>query len=82
MFFPPTSPKYRAIKMEKKNYVTQRTCKLLPRNTFLFDITSVQIKLWPLKDNGVVRPLPALSGVIANALQCNECVRACKVAGF
>ena len=33
------------------------------------------MKLWPIKDNGVVLPLPALPGVIANALQCNGCVR-------
>ena len=38
-------------------------------------ITLVDMKLWPLKDNGVVRPLPALPGVIANAFQCNGCVR-------
>ena len=33
------------------------------------------MKLWPIKDNGVVRPLPALPGVIANAFQCSGCVR-------
>ena len=38
-------------------------------------ITLVDMKLWPIKDNGVVRPLPALPGVIANAFQCNGCVR-------
>ena len=25
------------------------------------------MKLWPIKEDGVVRPLPALPGVIANA---------------
>ena len=38
-------------------------------------ITLVDMNLWPIKDNGVVRPLPALPGVIANAFQCNGCVR-------
>ena len=33
------------------------------------------MKLWPLKEGGVVRPLPALPRVIANAFQCNVCVR-------
>ena len=33
------------------------------------------MKLWPVKEDGVVRPLPALPGVIANAFQCNGCVR-------
>ena len=33
------------------------------------------MKLWPIKEDGVVRPLPALPGVIANAFQCNGCVR-------
>ena len=33
------------------------------------------MKLWPIKEDGVVRPLPALPGVIANAFQCNVCVR-------
>ena len=28
-----------------------------------------------MKDNGVVRPLPAMPGVIANAFQCNGYVR-------
>ena len=39
------------------------------------DITLVDMKLWPIKDNGVVRPLPALPEVIANTFQCNGCVR-------
>ena len=39
------------------------------------DITLIDMKLWPIKENGVVRPLPALPGVIANAFQCNGCVR-------
>ena len=41
------------------------------------DITLVDMKLWPIKEHCVVRPLPALPGVglIANAFQCNECVR-------
>ena len=26
------------------------------------DITLVDMKLWPIKDNGVIRPLPALPG--------------------
>ena len=33
------------------------------------------MKLWPTKEDGVVRPLPALPGVIANAFQCSGCVR-------
>ena len=33
------------------------------------------MKLWPIKEDGVVRPLPALPEVIANAFQCNGCVR-------
>ena len=33
------------------------------------------MKLWPMKEDGVVRPLPALPGVIVNAFQCNVCVR-------
>ena len=33
------------------------------------------MKLWPIKEDGVVRLLPALPGVIANAFQCNGCVR-------
>ena len=33
------------------------------------------MKLWPIKEDGVVRPLPALPWVIANAFQCNGCVR-------
>ena len=33
------------------------------------------MKLWPLKEDDAVRPLPALPGVIANAFQCNGCVR-------
>ena len=32
------------------------------------------MKLWSIKEDGVVRPLPALPGVIANAFQCNGCV--------
>ena len=32
------------------------------------------MKLWPMKENGVVRPLPALPGVIENAFRCNGCV--------
>ena len=39
------------------------------------DITLVDMKLWPIKEDGVVRLLPALPGVIANAFQCNGCVR-------
>ena len=39
------------------------------------DITLVDMKLWPIKEDGVVRSLPALPGVIANAFQCNGCVR-------
>ena len=31
------------------------------------------MKLWPIKEDGVVQPLPALPGVIANAVQCNGC---------
>ena len=38
------------------------------------------MKLWPIKDNGVVRPLPALPGVIANTLISVQWV--CKVAEF
>ena len=33
------------------------------------------MKLWPIKEDGVVRQLPALPGVITNAFQCNGCVR-------
>ena len=33
------------------------------------------MKLWPIKEYGVVRPLPAMPQVIANAFQCNGCVR-------
>ena len=33
------------------------------------------MKLWPKKEDGVVRPLPALPGVIANAFQCNGCAK-------
>ena len=39
------------------------------------DITLVDMKLWPIKEDGVVRPLPVLPGVIAKAFQCNVCVR-------
>ena len=39
------------------------------------DITLVDMKLWSKKEDGVVRQLPALPGVIANAFQCNGCVR-------
>ena len=39
------------------------------------DITLVDMKLWPIKEDGVVRLLPALPGVIANPFQCNGCVR-------
>ena len=39
------------------------------------DIILVDVKLWPIKEDGVVRLLPALQGVIANAFQCNGCVR-------
>ena len=35
----------------------------------------MDMKLWPIKEDGVVRPLPALPGVIADAFQCNRCVR-------
>ena len=31
------------------------------------NLTSMDMKLWPIKEDGVVRPLPALPGVIANA---------------
>ena len=33
------------------------------------------MKLWPIKEDGVVWPLPALPQVIANAFQCSGCVR-------
>ena len=39
------------------------------------DITLVDMKLWPIKEDGVIWSLPALPGVIANAFQCNGCVR-------
>ena len=39
------------------------------------DIPLIDMKLWPIKEDGVVRPLPALPGVIANSFQCNGCVR-------
>ena len=45
------------------------------RKHIFIGITLVEMKLWPIKDNVVVRQLPALPGVIANAFQCNGCVR-------
>ena len=37
------------------------------------------MKLWPIKEDGVVRPLPALPEVIANAFSVQW---VCKVAKF
>ena len=43
----------------------------------LIDITLIDMKLWPIKEDGIVRPLSALPGVIANRISVQ---RVCKVA--
>ena len=41
-----------------------------PETHFYRHNSVVDLKLWPIKEDGVVRPLPALPGVNANAFIC------------